>query len=194
MALERGGYVSQWPNVPRSLPILLPTALPEKEKRYVERIEWSDRFPPHQGFLACHRLRDPLSSISESRLPFRLLGKNAMLDNGLNQRKAWFDWYYNKIAKKVVPEAKQPGQAVRCPCCHCRTLSARGMYIICPVCFWEDDGQDDADADMIRGGPNGSLSLTAARHNYLQHGACDPKFLPNVRPPLPEETDTEYSI
>jgi hypothetical protein len=27
-----------------------------------------------------------------------------------------------------------------------------------PVCFWEDDGQDDHDADLVRGGPNGALS------------------------------------
>ncbi len=117
-----------------------------------------------------------------------------MSDNGFNKRKAWFDWYYRHLANAAGSEEPPPGQAVRCPCCHCRTLTARGSYIICPVCFWEDDGQDDADADVIRGGPNGDLSLTAARQNYLQCRACDPKFLPNVRPPRPEETDTEYSI
>jgi hypothetical protein len=54
----------------------------------------------------------------------------------------------------------------RCPCCHCLTLQDRGGYEICPMCFWEDDGQDDHDADEVRGGPNGSLSLTRARHNF----------------------------
>jgi hypothetical protein len=39
-----------------------------------------------------------------------------------------------------------------------------------------------------------ALSLSAARANYLQHGACEPKFIPNVRPPHPEEMDLEYSI
>ena len=62
------------------------------------------------------------------------------------------------------------------------------------MCFWEDDGQDDRNADVVRGGPNGPLSLTAARQNYLRHGACDPRFLSNVRPPRAEETDTEYHI
>lgn len=61
------------------------------------------------------------------------------------------------------------------------------MYDICPVCFWEDDGQDDYNADVIRGGPNGSLSLTQARKNYLDFGACDEMFIQNVRKPLPEE-------
>jgi hypothetical protein len=81
----------------------------------------------------------------------------------------------------------------RCPCCRCRTLAERGAFTICPVCFWEDDGQDDRDADSVTGA-NGNLSLNAARQNYLQLGACESKFIPNVRPPRPEEIDTEYTI
>jgi len=76
---------------------------------------------------------------------------------------------------------------LRCPCCFYRTLTARGDFQICPVCFWEDDGQDDHDADVVRGGPNAALSLTEARANYATHGACEPRFGPNVRPPLPHE-------
>lgn len=46
--------------------------------------------------------------------------------------------------------------------CLCRghlTLSERGGFEFCPVCFWEDDGQDDIDAHVDRGGPN--LALVA---------------------------------
>jgi hypothetical protein len=53
-----------------------------------------------------------------------------------------------------------------CPCCGYWTLSERGTFEICAECGWEDDGQDDADADVVRGGPNGALSLTAAREHY----------------------------
>jgi hypothetical protein len=76
----------------------------------------------------------------------------------------------------------------RCPCCLGRTLYARGRYEICPMCFWEDDGQDDHDADEVRGGPNGTLSLTEARLNFKQFGASDPVFRDSVRPP----TETEH--
>lgn len=41
--------------------------------------------------------------------------------------------------------------AYRCPCCCCLTLHERGGYESCPVCFWEDDGQDDHDAEEVRG-------------------------------------------
>jgi hypothetical protein len=74
-----------------------------------------------------------------------------------------------------------------CPCCRYVTLSERGGYEICPVCFWEDDGQDDHDADVVRGGPNYSLSLTQARSNFRQHRGGRTRVLEFVRPPRPEE-------
>src|SRR5256885_1485861 len=75
----------------------------------------------------------------------------------------------------------------RCPCCGCLTLCGRAGFEICPVCFWEDDGQDDHDADEIRGGPNADLSLTQARQNVSEFGASDRKFLQNFRKAKPEE-------
>ena len=63
----------------------------------------------------------------------------------------------------------------------------RAGYEVCPVCFWEDDGQDDHDADEVRGGPNSDLSLTQARRNYRNFGACDRRSLEHVRKPSPEE-------
>jgi hypothetical protein len=80
---------------------------------------------------------------------------------------------------------------LRCPCCGCKTLRDRGGFEICRVCFWEDDGQDDHDADLVRGGPNALLSLAQARVNYRRFGACEERFLGNVRPPLPEELPEE---
>lgn len=75
----------------------------------------------------------------------------------------------------------------RCPYCSHLTLKGRGMFEICPVCFWEDDGQDNHDAEVVRGGPNRTLSLTVARRNYLEVGASDPVDLPHVRGPTSDE-------
>jgi Cysteine-rich CPCC len=74
-----------------------------------------------------------------------------------------------------------------CPCCGYLTLDTRGEYQICQVCFWEDDGQDDRDADTVRGGPNGTLSLTRARRNYTEFGASERTLSHVVRPPHDEE-------
>ena len=57
-----------------------------------------------------------------------------------------------------------------CPCCGYATLDARGEYDICTVCWWEDDGQDNDNANIVRGGPNSNLSLTRARINFLAAG------------------------
>jgi hypothetical protein len=73
----------------------------------------------------------------------------------------------------VVPEPLRPVDhdvpvKFACPCCGYLTLDSRGDYDICGVCFWEDDGQDDHDADQVRGGPNGRLSLTQARKDFAE--------------------------
>jgi hypothetical protein len=81
-----------------------------------------------------------------------------------------------------------------CPCCGFLTLSERSSYEICPVCFWEDDGQDEHDADVVRGGPNRKLSLTIARENYRSFGASDTRRRQFVRPPLAHEYPARHGI
>ncbi len=88
-----------------------------------------------------------------------------------------------------VSRPSERQKSYRCPCCEFKTLYGRGHDEICPVCFWEDDGQDDHDADEVRGGPNGTLSLTEARTNFRNLGTCETRFLNNVRRPLPEEQE-----
>jgi len=88
---------------------------------------------------------------------------------------------------KNASSAPCEGPTYRCPCCCYVTLPERGGYEICPVCFWEDDGQDDHDADVVRGGPNYSLSLTDARRNFEMYGASDLRCIEFVRPPSEEE-------
>lgn len=103
--------------------------------------------------------------------------------DGQERARQWFEWC---VAQLESNSAQSPEGAVgpfRCPCCSCLTLDERGGYDICPVCFWEDDGPDDHDAAIVRGGPNGSLSLTQARANYREFGACDRSMVGNVRLP-----------
>jgi hypothetical protein len=76
---------------------------------------------------------------------------------------------------------------LRCPCCGLKTLRERGGFEICPVCFWEDDGQDDENADEVLGGPNGEISLTQGRANYREFGASQRGDLPFVRDPHQSE-------
>ena len=94
---------------------------------------------------------------------------------------AWFYAYTDRL------DAQPKDLPLRCPCCCCKTLDGRGGFDICPVCFWEDDGQDDYDADDVRGGPNGALSLTEARANYQKFSACDERSIAHVRLAHPGE-------
>jgi hypothetical protein len=71
----------------------------------------------------------------------------------------------------------------RCPCCGFKTLEAPAALALCPICWWEDDGQEDADAAEVRLTVNGDLSLQEARQHFALCGAAHPRFLPYVRKP-----------
>ena len=75
----------------------------------------------------------------------------------------------------------------RCPCCGYRTLKTPDAMALCPVCWWEDDGQEDRDASEVRFTVNGQLSLEEARAHFAQFGAADPRFLKYVRKPQVSE-------
>ncbi|WP_198674015.1 CPCC family cysteine-rich protein [Chitinophaga alhagiae] len=48
-----------------------------------------------------------------------------------------------------------------CPCCGYITLSERGGYEICPICFWEDDPHQFSEPDY-QGGRTG---VSLRRHS-----------------------------
>lgn len=88
-------------------------------------------------------------------------------------------------------ESTDPTPRHQCPCCDYFTLPERGSYLICPVCFWEDDGQDFDRADEPSG-PNHGITLRSARENFLQFGACEKTMVRNVIP-ASERSQYEHS-
>ena len=99
-----------------------------------------------------------------------------------DDRKKQFGDHVENLAKRSTFRERKPDcSRYECPCCSYHTLLERGGYEICPVCFWEDDGQDVADANTVRGGSNGSLSLSQARANFKVFGACAERHCKHVR-------------
>ena len=86
-----------------------------------------------------------------------------------------------------VVKPREQKKTYRCPCCKFKTLYGRSHYELCPVCYWEDDGQDEHDAGEVRGGPNGSLSLHEAQSNFRNFGAMEEQFKSKVRKPYTDE-------
>ena len=78
-------------------------------------------------------------------------------------------------------EPDDPTPREQCPCCDYISLPERGNFLICKVCFWEDDGQDLSKIDL-KSGPNHGLTLRQGRKNFRTVGACDPKMLKHVLP------------
>lgn len=81
--------------------------------------------------------------------------------------KEWFDWYTDQL--DIDKKWAKYRDRYLCPCCYMPTLEDRGSFDICSICDWEDDGQDSADADIVRGGPNGNYSLSEARQNFSRY-------------------------
>jgi Cysteine-rich CPCC len=73
-----------------------------------------------------------------------------------------------------------PHGMLACPCCGHATLSERGFYQICPVCFWEDDTVQLRWPDWASGANR--TSLVEAQRNFRRFGACDDRSLAYVRP------------
>jgi len=94
------------------------------------------------------------------------------------QRTRWFEAYTSQ--KNVFAAAS--GGPYSCPCCGHLTLAERGGYEICGECGWEDDGQDDHDAEIVRGGPNGRQSLADARAAYGSEGGTRQTHRPPTDP------------
>jgi cysteine-rich CPCC protein len=99
-------------------------------------------------------------------------------DELVARRRRWFDFY---TAQRNVFAPRGDVQYT-CPCCGHRTLDERAAYEICPECGWEDDGQDDHDSAVLRGGPNGKLSLDAARAAYGASGGGPEPHVPPAEP------------
>jgi hypothetical protein len=119
---------------------------------------------------------DGMESSSAGRRVSRAPGDDPDLTDEelIERRTTWFQAYTGLPNVFAGPGAGR----YTCPCCGHPTLTERGRYEICDECWWEDDGQDDHDSAVVRGGPNGSLSLDAARSRYVQEGGVRGAHVP----------------
>ena len=78
-----------------------------------------------------------------------------------------------------------PDSLLSCPCCSYKTIQERGLYEICPVCKWEDDGNNNLEEYSSCN----RLTLKEARSNFSKFGACDESSIEFVVPNPSEKYD-----
>ena len=94
-----------------------------------------------------------------------------------------FDRIKKIFGKKEIEwyEPEDPTPREQCPCCDYISLPERGNFLICPICFWEDDGQDIDELD-VESGPNHYITLRQGRAYFKEFGACEKEMLEHVLP------------
>jgi hypothetical protein len=65
---------------------------------------------------------------------------------------------------------------IPCFCCGYKTLTKRGEYFVCKVCYWEDDGNND----LYQYNNVNKMSLFEARENFFKIGVISEKFQNSV--------------
>ena len=83
---------------------------------------------------------------------------------------------YNSQMTWYEPKDRTPRE--QCPCCGYVSLPERGMSLICPVCFWEDDAfvGDRLDQRSICN----KMTLGEGRINFATFGACAANMIEHV--------------
>lgn len=69
--------------------------------------------------------------------------KMAIKNQFIGVRNEYLSKLVSKILSKEIIVKGRIELLEECPCCHYKTLTERGQYEVCPVCFWEDDGSND---------------------------------------------------
>ena len=87
------------------------------------------------------------------------------------------------------PAARELGY---CPCCGYQTLpeGRPGSYEMCPVCHWLDDPIQFGDAEFVS--DTNHVSLTEARENFREHGACSPDEAGGCEEPMGLDRDPNW--
>jgi len=60
-----------------------------------------------------------------------------------------------------------------CTCCGFQTLPEVGHYVICPNCYWEDDGIRNPEYYSTVN----HMTLKEGMNNFLRYGACSQEFV-----------------
>ncbi len=100
--------------------------------------------------------RRSMERISADSVFLRPLSRSPVdMTTGFMERRTWFE-SHKEFLRGLKP----------CPCCGYPQLTMDEAFEQCPLCCWEDDGQDDHNAAEVLGGPNCDLSLSEARRNF----------------------------
>lgn len=119
------------------------------------------------------------------RRSFHPVAQTVMLFDGSAMEEAAIE--AAEEAAEAAQEQVAAAARFACPCCGYLTLDEEppGTFLMCEVCWWEDDPIQFADP-AYEGGAN-APSLNQARAHFLSIAVSDPHLKGHERAPRPEE-------
>lgn len=112
---------------------------------------------------------DPPSGDKVMDLRYNPLLLEALKNEWIYVKSEYLSQLVSKILCEKVEVKGREENLFACPCCQYKTLSERGGYLICPVCFWEDDGSD-LNSQTNYSSVN-RMTLAEAKENFKKYGA-----------------------
>ncbi len=118
---------------------------------------------------------EPIHSITDSRYdPLLVIALKAELKGIKNEYLS--EIIFDILQEEITVEGR-PEELFRCPCCCYKTIIKRGNYYVCPVCYWEDDGNDEP---SIYSSPN-HMTLIEGKENFEKYGVCSISMISKVK-------------
>jgi len=90
---------------------------------------------------------------------------------------SYWETLISKLAKIGIRIESISGELklFSCSCCGADTLTERNGWDICPVCWYEDAGQDNINSRYTYVGPDSGFHLYSQRINFIRYGIGRPE-------------------
>lgn len=99
------------------------------------------------------------------------ISPNKNKEDQKKRKELLFDFVYKEQIRRLM------SAQINCLCCGYITFLKRSDHEICLVCFWQDDILDESGFS----GANG-VTLSEARNNFQNFGACGKEMIKNILP------------
>lgn len=130
---------------------------------------------------------EPVADVMNSR--YNPLLMEALKHEFIGVKNEYLSEMLLKIRDENILVEGEPEILFACPCCQYKTLKEHGQYSVCPVCFWEDDGNNEP---TRYSSPN-KMTLAEGRARFKKYGVVMESALTHIKPDVKKRYFKEHN-